>query len=160
LFCFTLPAAESEWKQAEPGYKFDFARDYASHPEYKLEWWYYTGNVASQNGHRYGYQLTFFRIGVDYKPVNPSRWAVRDFFSTHLGVNEIDGQHYYYDERMNRAAIGWAGAATDTYHVWNEDWQVNLDQNGHHLLRANENGLGVELNLEPGKPPAQNGAAG
>jgi len=160
LFCFKLPAAETEWKQVAAGYKFDFARDHASHPEYKLEWWYYTGNVSSQSGHRYGYQLTFFRIGVEYKPTNPSRWAVRDLFATHLAVTDIDGQHYYFDERMNRAAIGWAGAATDTYHVWNEDWQVSLDQNRRHLLRANENGLGVELNLEPGKPPAQNGTAG
>src|SRR5690349_2279703 len=76
--CPTLPGAENEWKPALPGYHFEFARDHASHPEYKIEWWYYTGNLTADDGHRFGYQLTFFRVGVDFKPVNPSRWAVRD----------------------------------------------------------------------------------
>ncbi|HZS43468.1 MAG TPA: lipocalin family protein, partial [Blastocatellia bacterium] len=118
------------------------------------------GNLSFENGHRYGYQLTFFRIGVEYKPSNPSRWAVRDLFMTHLAVTDIDGQHYYCDQRINRAGVGWAGAATNTYHVWNENWQVSLNDNGNHLLRADENGIGVALDLEPGKPPVQNGAEG
>src|SRR5882724_6216961 len=101
-----LPGAENEWKKALPGYQFKFARDHASHPEYKIEWWYYTGNLTADDGHRFGYQLTFFRIGIDFKPVNPSRWAVRDLFMTHLAVSDIDGQKYHYEERMNRAGVG------------------------------------------------------
>jgi len=110
-----LPGSENEWKQALPGYQFKFARDHASHPEYKIEWWYYTGNLTAEDGRRFGYQLTFFRIGVDFKPVNPSRWAVRDLFMTHLAVSDIDGKQYHYEERMNRAGVGWAGALNDSY---------------------------------------------
>src|SRR5204862_602310 len=76
----------TEWQQALPGFAFEFPRDHASHPEYRLEWWYYTGNVAARDGRRFGYQLTFFRVGVDPAPANPSRWAVRDLFMTHLAV--------------------------------------------------------------------------
>src|SRR5262245_2744303 len=85
---------QQTWKQALPGYQFQFPRDHASHPEYKIEWWYYTGNVSAEDGRRFGYQVTFFRVGVDARPSNPSRWAVRDLFMTHLAVTDIDGEKY------------------------------------------------------------------
>ncbi|MBK6313001.1 MAG: carotenoid 1,2-hydratase [Blastocatellia bacterium] len=149
------------WRQAAPGRAFVFPADHASHPDYKVEWWYYTGNVVDADGRRYGYQLTFFRIGVDPKPENPSRWAVRDLFMTHLAVTDVDGRVFRFAERVNRAGVGWAGAATDVYRVWNEDWEGRLDPStGRHVLRAAEGGLGVELELEPGKAPVRHGRDG
>ncbi|MGE3707901.1 MAG: lipocalin-like domain-containing protein, partial [Vicinamibacterales bacterium] len=67
-----------EWTRAAPGRPIVLPADHASHPEYKLEWWYYTGNLDAADGRRFGYQMTFFRVGVDAQPANPSRWAVRD----------------------------------------------------------------------------------
>jgi predicted secreted hydrolase len=82
--CLSLVLQSATWREAAPGYRFEFPRDHASHPEFKLEWWYYTGNVQTAAGRRFGYQVTFFRVGVDPAPLNPSRWAVRDLFMTHL----------------------------------------------------------------------------
>lgn len=149
------------WRQAAPGREFAFPEDHRSHPDYKVEWWYYTGNVADADGRRYGYQLTFFRIGVVVKPENPSRWAVRDLFMAHLAVTDIDGRVFRFAERMNRAGVGWAGAATDSYRVWNEDWEGRLDPTtGRHVLKAAEGGLGIDLELDPGKPPVRHGRDG
>jgi len=67
-----------------------FPADHASHPEYRLEWWYYTGNLATAEGRRFGYQLTFFRIGVNLVPSSASRWAVRDPFLAHLAVTDTN----------------------------------------------------------------------
>src|SRR5687768_13228846 len=78
----------ASWLQATAGYRFEFPRDHASHPDYKIEWWYYTGNLQTKTGRRFGYQVTFFRVGVDPAPVNPSRWAVRDLHMTHLAVSD------------------------------------------------------------------------
>jgi predicted secreted hydrolase len=72
----TLLVQAADWKQATAGYRFEFPRDHASHPDYKIEWWYYTGNLQSADGRRFGYQVTFFRVGIDPAPANPSRWAV------------------------------------------------------------------------------------
>ena len=69
----TTVAAEQIWKQASPDYKLSVPADHVSHPAYKIEWWYYTGNVESDRGRRFGYQLTFFRVGVEFAPLNPSR---------------------------------------------------------------------------------------
>ena len=56
--------AVSPWKQATAGYTFAFPRDHASHPDYKIEWWFYTGNVKAGDGRRFGYQITFFRVAT------------------------------------------------------------------------------------------------
>jgi predicted secreted hydrolase len=52
------------FQQAVPGYTLTFPADHAAHPDYRTEWWYYTGH-PDDNGKRYGYQLTFFRHRVD-----------------------------------------------------------------------------------------------
>ena len=156
----SLAFAENVWKQALPGYHFDFSRDHASHPEYKIEWWYYTGNLTAKDGHRFGYQLTFFRVGVDKQPQNPSRWAVRDLYMAHLAVTDIDDQQFKYAEKLNRAGIGWAGAELNVYRVWNEDWEAKHDDAKRTLLKAFDDGFGIEFALEPGKTPTIHGADG
>ena len=148
------------WKEATPGYAFKFPRDHASHPDYKIEWWYYTGNVSAKDGRRFGYQVTFFRVGVAAAPTNPSRWAIRDLFMTHLAVSDPKGRRYRYSEKLTRGGPGLAGADVDRYHVWNEDWTASLDDTGRHLLQAPSARGGIDLVLDPGKPPAINGING
>jgi predicted secreted hydrolase len=150
----------AQWKEATPGYTFAFPRDHASHPDYKIEWWYYTGNVSARDGRRFGYQVTFFRVGVDAAPTNPSRWAIRDLFMTHLAVSDPKGRRYRYSEKLTREGPGLAGAEVDRYHVWNEDWTASLDASGRHVLQAQGQREGIDLVLDPGKPPATNGING
>jgi len=156
------------WKQATSGYVFEFPRDHASHPDYKIEWWYYTGNVRAADGRRFGYQVTFFRVGIEHTPANPSRWAVRDLFMTHLAVSDPSGRRYRYAEKLSRGGPGLAGADTARYHVWNDDWFAMLDAGSdpgggtreRHLLRAVAPEVAIELTLDAGKPPAVNGVNG
>jgi predicted secreted hydrolase len=154
------PDAPSPWKQATPGYKFAFPRDHASHPDYKIEWWYYTGNVTAKDGRRFGYQVTWFRVGIDHTPSNPSRWTIRDLYMTHLAISDAKGQRYRFAEKLSRGGPGMAGAATDRYHVWNEDWTGTLNDRGQHVLKAIGKDAGIDLMLDEGKPPAVNGVNG
>ncbi len=155
----SLPAAGS-WRQAAPGYAFAFPRDHASHPDFKIEWWYYTGNLDAADGRRFGYQVTFFRVGIDQAPTNPSKWAVRDLFITHLAVSDVAAGSYLFDERLGRGGPGLAGAETTRYHVWNDDWTAGLDGSGRHVLEAHGSRVGLTLTLDEGKPPAINGVGG
>ena len=167
------PKPQAPWKQATAGYKFEFPRDHASHPDYKIEWWYYTGNVKTRDGRRFGYQITFFRVGVDHTPSNPSRWAVRDLHMTHLAVSDAAGRRYRFSEKLSRGGPGLAGAKTDEYYVWNDDWTAMLESSRsglaaaeadarreRHFLRASSPQAGIDLVLEPGKPAAINGING
>ena len=147
------------WRQAEPAYPWQFPRDHGSHPEYRIEWWYYTGNLESDRGRRFGYQVTFFRVGVDPAPANPSRWAVRDLYMAHLAVTDLRTGRHLVAERLDRGGLGWAGARTETLDVWNGDWRASLD-GGRHRLEAVDRSFGVELDLEPGKGPTLHGEGG
>ena len=147
------------WRQAAAGYDWAFPRDHGSHPPYRIEWWYYTGNLEAAGGRRFGYQVTFFRVGVDPAPENPSRWAVRDLYMAHLALTDLAGRRHLTAERLDRGGLGWAGARTGTLDVWNGDWRAALDGE-RHRLEARDGEFGVELYLDPGKAPARHGLDG
>jgi predicted secreted hydrolase len=149
------------WRNAEPGRALRLPADHASHPEYRIEWWYYTGNLTTTDGRRFGYQLTFFRIGVDPSPANPSRWAVRDLFMGHLAVTDVGRGRHRAVERLSRPGVGWAGARADGYRVWIDDWHVEL-QNGRHRLTAASASpaFAIDLSLGEGRPPVFHGNRG
>jgi predicted secreted hydrolase len=153
-------AQEPAWRFAEPSFVVELPRDHAAHPDYRIEWWYYTGHVDAAGGRRFGYQLTFFRYGVEKSPSNPSRWAVRDLYLAHVAVSDLTGRRHLHADRLNRAGAGWAGAAVDRYEVWNEDWRVVRTEDGRHRLSARTAHFGLELELDEGKGAVLNGVAG
>jgi predicted secreted hydrolase len=160
--CLVLGAgavAAAQWKDATAGYTYAFPRDHASHPDYKIEWWYYTGNVKAKDGRRFGYQITFFRVGIDPAPANPSKWAIRDLFMTHLAVSDPSGRRYRYAEKLSRGGPGVAGAASDRYQVWNDDWTAMLDGT-RHVLKAVDRQVAIDLVLDEGKAPVIHGTNG
>ena len=58
--------------------EFRFPADHGPHPEFRTEWWYYTGNLATAQGRRFGFQLTFFRSALAPEmPERSSPWATR-----------------------------------------------------------------------------------
>jgi len=158
----TVFAHSSSWKSAEPGRAFQFPADHASHPDYRIEWWYYTGNLKTKDGRRFGYQVTFFRVGVELAPANPSRWAVRDLYMTHIALTDVAGKRHVAAERLNRAGVGWAGAETGTYKVWNERWSARLDDQGRHVIAvaSASPAFSIDLTLEEGKRPVLQGDEG
>jgi predicted secreted hydrolase len=79
---------------------------------------------------------------------------------THVAVSNPDGRRYRFAERLNRAGPGIAGAETERYHVWNDDWTASLDAGGRHVIHVFDDGLGVDLILDEGRPPTINGRGG
>ena len=101
----TLPASGQEpsqtspkFQEAEPGYIYQFPRDDFSHENFRFEWWYYTGNLESEKGRRFGYQLTFFRVGLEgNKPIrNPSKWKIDHIYFAHMTVSDIQNEKFYF----------------------------------------------------------------
>src|SRR5579863_8515514 len=82
LLAFSSPASHAQYAQqyavALPGYHYEFPRDHFDHPDYQTEWWYYTGNVTSADGRHFGFELTFFRQGVNRDATKTNSWDVRD----------------------------------------------------------------------------------
>jgi predicted secreted hydrolase len=155
------PAALLGFKQAVPGYTLTFPADHAAHPAYQTEWWYYTGHLHTQAGKTYGYQLTFFRYRVDSSglTLQPSKWFADHVYMAHLAITDEAGKRFVYGEKRNRAALGLAGAATERYHVWNEEWVAERLGSVHHL-QGEIPGFKLNLILTPLKPPVLHGDKG
>ena len=155
-------AAFLDYKVALPGYHYQFPRDHFNHPDFRTEWWYYTGNLRARDGHRYGFELVFFRQGQDRKsPENPSAWRVDDLYLAHLALTDIDAGRFRYWKRLNRAGPGIAGVSFDEGRIWNGNWQVRWDKaSDAQSLTAVADGVNLSLRLTPGKPPAINGENG
>src|SRR5580700_11074980 len=112
------------YRGAVPGYRYECPRDHFNHPEFQTEWWYYTGNLHSADGRRFGFELTFFRHGVDREPRQAGVWDVRDVWLAHLALSDLDANNFFHVERLNRAGPGIAGADLGQARVWNGKWQV------------------------------------
>lgn len=147
------------WKHASRDYAVRLPADHVSHPAYRIEWWYYTGNLETDRGRRFGYQVTFFRIGIDPTPVNPSKWSVRDLLMAHVAVTDASGGRHLFAERVSRAGVGWAGASQRDLRVWNDDWEVRLEY-GRHRLQARDPRFAIDLLLAEDRPPVLHGDRG
>jgi predicted secreted hydrolase len=149
----------AQYQPALPGYKYEFPRDHFDHPDYKTEWWYYTGNLKSADGHRFGFELTFFRQAVSRDGGLKSDWNVRDLYLAHLALSDIDDKRFSHTERLNRAGSGVAGASLQSQKVWNGNWQVQWN-NGEQHLQAIADDFALDLVLDSQKPPVINGRNG
>lgn len=148
------------FKQAVPGRTLHFPADHAAHPDYRTEWWYYTGHLSTTTGKRYGYQLTFFRHRLDSSgpTLNPSQWFADTVYMAHMAITDGVAKRFVFGEKLNRAALGLAGAAEQRYHVWNEDWLAERLGAVHHLV-GDIPGYKLNLIVTPMKPPVLHGAA-
>src|SRR4029079_4245828 len=95
------------YRQAGPGYRYLFPRDHFEHPDFRTEWWYYTGNLRDSAGRRFGFELVFFRQGERPGPAgNQSSWRIDDLYLAHLAITDISGKRFYNYRRLNRAGPG------------------------------------------------------
>ncbi len=147
------------WTSVVSPRTFTFPTDHAAHDDHRIEWWYYTGHLEADSGRRFGYQLTFFRTGIDQTPTNPSTWAVRDLYTAHFAVSDIETQQHHCFQRNSRQGTGQAGAEANHYTVWNAHWKVELDGECHRL-QALEDAVGIDLRLCPEKPVVLHGDSG
>ena len=158
---FALEPALAQFRSAAPGYRYEFPRDFFNHPDFQTEWWYYTGNLNAEDGHAYGFELTFFRVGVNRAKTAPSDWAVNDIYMAHLALSDIGTQRFYHRERLNRAGAGIAGINADDGRIWNGNWQVVIrGDGGAQRLDAVSDAFSLHFDLASQKPPVIHGIDG
>ncbi len=119
-------AAKKDWAQAVTPWDWAFPRDHGQHPDYRTEWWYYTGNLKEVGtGRHFGYQFTIFRYGIVAEPAQTrSAWAMRDVWFAHFAVSDIEGGEFYFSDVVERGSLGLAGASEEDMKVWIRDWQI------------------------------------
>ena len=137
-----------------------FPADHGPHPDFRTEWWYYTGNLRTTAGRHVGFQLTFFRVALaPAAAARPSAWATRQLYLAHFAVTDTAGRRFHAARRTSRAALGLAGAEAAPFHVWVERWTAEADGETTRL-RADEDDVAIDLRLSPAKPVALQGDRG
>lgn len=114
---------------ALPARPLVFPRDRGSHPDFRTEWWYITGQATSGGADQraFGFQLTFFRSRVDSTQGMASKFAARQLIFAHAAITDVQGKKLWHDQRIARAGFGVAAASEQDMSVKLRDWTLTAD---------------------------------
>lgn len=160
-------SADPRFSRAIGKHEFVFPRDHGPHRDFQSEWWYFTGNLITDTGQRFGFQLTFFRFALN--PISAtalprqSAWAVNDVYEAHFALTDVGNQRFHSVSRSNRAALDMAGAQSEPFRVWVDDWSAAAEANAEvwpMRLTASTQEVNIALVLAPLKGMVLQGEAG
>ena len=140
-----------------------FPRDHWAHAGYKTEWWYFTGHLRDDDGRRFGYQFTFFRVGVlPTAPDTDSAWAARDLIMGHAAISDLDGNDHRFSEVIYRAVplLGGFGVWPDPLIAWSKspagtpgEWRLTWNGDAFDFdMRDDAQAMSFSLSTRPDKP--------
>ncbi|HEY5019812.1 MAG TPA: carotenoid 1,2-hydratase [Steroidobacteraceae bacterium] len=153
------PPAARSFAPVIPGYTLQFPRDYGSHPQFGIEWWYVTGWLTTAKHETLGFQITFFRTRPAVDEPNPSNFAPHQLLIAHCAISDPAHAKLWHDQRVRREGLGLAEAQELDTHVWVDDWALQR-RDGSYRARARAQDFQLDLILVPAQPPLLNGAHG
>jgi predicted secreted hydrolase len=154
LCIFPISGSDFRYREALPGYHYQFPRDHFEHEDFRTEWWYYTGNVTGPRGERFGFELVFFRQGRRNEAgqsASKSAWAAENLYLAHAALTDAKGKRFWFEERLNRQGPGVAGASFDRRRVWNGNWSMGWNGEDQ-TLDAITSHFRFHLRLKPARP--------
>lgn len=130
--------ATSGFERAYEVRQFHFPADHGAHPAYRNEWWYFTGNLTTDENRHFGYQVTLFRTAltpIDATmresenasgkiPEPESAWTMRNIWMAHAALTDVASGEHYAVQRLSRSGPGLAGAIAEPLQFWLDDWQI------------------------------------
>ena len=159
--------AENGFRQITGPCDLNYPSDHGPHTDYRTEWWYYTGNLTDAQGHRFGFQLTFFRSALQPPekrsrwPESKSAWRTDQIYLAHAAITDIDEGRHLQAEQMARQALSMAGArqSAETVTIHLNTWQATIKPDSQHL-KATTGEFSFALDLKPAKPLIVHGEKG
>jgi predicted secreted hydrolase len=156
----TLRAArEPSYPEVKPGRALAFPRDHGAHAEYRIEWWYLTGWLATPRAPLLGFQVTFFRSRAPFDTPNPSAFTPRQIVFAHAALADPSLGRLRHDQRAARAALGMAGADAGITRAWVDDWRLEL-AGARYRASIEARDFALELSAQAAQPPLVQGEAG
>ena len=139
-----------------------FPPDHAPHPDFRIEWWYLTADLAGPDGAAYGVQWTLFRTAIAPGTDAPG-WANGQLWMAHAAATAA-GLHRFA-ETFARGGVGQAGVTLAPFRAWIDGWSMTATGTGGdaladlHLTAAGD-GFAYDLALTADRPPLPHGAGG
>ncbi len=168
-FSQTAFGERPNWLPALPGHKFVFPRDHFAHPEFRTEWWYFTGRLTQQTQkepREFGFQITFFRNGITPPQIaaaTTSSFILRDVIFAHVAVSDLTKGTFTFDQILKRGSLGEAGlgaTAQSGLVVFVAESTLHLQNDGSWLANIKTPNIHMELTLLPTRPPLFHGDRG
>ena len=159
-------AAPLGFSTARAPYAFSFPRDHYAHDTYRTEWWYFTGHLRTDGGRTFGYELTFFRVGLEPRasswPAGTSRWRAYQLYPAHFAISDIGGKTFVHDETVGRDALGDGFASERSLDVRANGWRLTgtPETLTRMHISASHGGDALDLHMQSKKPPAIHGSGG
>lgn len=154
-----LEAASPGYAPVVPGHPLTFPADFGSHPQFRTEWWYVTGWLATAQGRPLGFQITFFRTRPAVDEDNPSDFTPRQLLIAHCALSDPERGRLWRDQRVRRTGFGLAEAKSGDTDVWMGGWRLRRDA-GIYEAAVDAEDFSLNLTLTPTQPPLLNGEAG
>jgi len=162
---------EQYTKAIEPR-EFTFPQDHLPHNDFKIEWWYVTGNLKTAEGREFGYQFTIFRnaLTAEKKSNNMdnsekskiSDWQTNQMYFAHIGLTDIQSNKLYHYERFSREKQGLAGADSNSISIYVEDLKLQIIEGEQDEIRisAHTDDFSLNLSMLQQKPKVFHGING
>ncbi len=161
IIALTAQSSDAGFARAEQGRAFVFPRDHAAHPDFRAEWWYFTGHLRDKRDRPFGFQLTLFRFELAaQKTTSPSAWRTPTVLLGHFALSDIAGSKFHAFERLSRALPDVAGTRLTPSAVWLDDWRIEQTNEQNWRLHAAQEGVELDLDLSPASAVVLQGEAG
>jgi predicted secreted hydrolase len=142
-----------------PAASLAFPRDHGSHPGFRTEWWYITGQARS-GAREFGFQVTFFRTRVDGTQGMRSRFAAKQLVFAHAAITDVSGSKLWHDQRIAREGFDVALAAEGDTRVKLRDWTLERSATGTFAARIAASEFSLDLQCAPTQPELPQGQEG
>jgi predicted secreted hydrolase len=153
-------AAPPHYPAVTPGRALAFPTDFGAHPDYRTEWWYVTGWLATDGGKPLGFQVTFFRSRSAHDPANPSAFAPTQLVIGHVALSDPALGRLVHDERSAREGFGLAYAKAGDTDIKLGDWRMRHVGAGKYTVSIPGRELTLQLELAPTQPVLVQGERG
>ncbi|MFW8636377.1 lipocalin-like domain-containing protein [Cribrihabitans pelagius] len=140
-----LGSAAEGFATPQRGVPLRFPADHGAHPDFRIEWWYLTANLAAADGAEYGIQWTLFRSAL--APGEGEGWQSPQIWFAHAALTSADS--HQFAERIARGGIGQAGVTAAPFAAWIDDWEMRATGSaGLEALSVTAQGQGFAYALE------------
>ena len=152
------PSYGQEYRDVTKDYTLRFPQDFYYKQDYRVQWWYFTGHLYDENKREFGYELTFFAVNVQKRPYKSS-FGVNTIYISHFAVSDVAGGKFYFSDKADAGAYGFAGARDDKLHIMIDGNILEGTMHKMHI-KAFDKEKAVDLQLATDKPVVVNGYNG
>lgn len=163
-----LVASEREYQQPQEGVAPALPRDHGPHPDYKTEWWYFTGWFTSPElPEPFGLQITFFRSAPNVDLANLSRFSPSQLILAHAAVAlpekgklihaDVIQRHDGLGSRLEGMSMG---NSDSLLNIVLPGWQLVAQTNEEWVCNISTRELRLNLSIRPSQAPWLQGSNG